>query len=121
MPANQFSKPLVRGIERNKDWALIFFNNRQKLFIDMTTSQGKKLFDGIFNGKTVYPDKFSRNLILAYYHLRSGKKGATLQRALSLAIDAFKEQPSQAPIQQIIFASRFPELRPVVKKFLRSI
>jgi len=55
----------IQGLERNPNWRLVFFNNKQKLFVDIRTPQGKALYDGIFNGKTVYPDDFSRNLILA--------------------------------------------------------
>jgi hypothetical protein len=55
----------IQGIERNPNWPLVFFNNKQKLFVDVRTPRGKELFDGIFNGKTLYPDDFHRNLILA--------------------------------------------------------
>ena len=55
----------LQGIERNQDWRVVFFNNKQRLFVDIRTPQGKALFDGIFDGKTIYPDDFSKNLILA--------------------------------------------------------
>jgi hypothetical protein len=55
----------VQGIERHPDWRLVFFNNKQKLFVDIRTTQGKQLYDGIFNGETLYPDDFSKNLILS--------------------------------------------------------
>jgi len=65
MPSRQFDSTFVKGLERHPNWRLVFFNNKQKLFVDIRTPQGKQLFDGIFDGKTLYPDDFSRNLILA--------------------------------------------------------
>jgi len=43
-----YNGPFVKGIERNGDWQLAFFNNKQKLFVDRTTPQGKELLEGIF-------------------------------------------------------------------------
>jgi hypothetical protein len=69
MPANQFGSVLVRGLERNPDWRLVFFNNKQKLFVDITTKRGDELFNGIFNEQTIYPDDFSKKLNLAHNKL----------------------------------------------------
>ena len=52
MPAGQFTTPFVRGLEHNPNWRLIFFNNKQKLFVDIRTPQADELFKGIFNEKT---------------------------------------------------------------------
>ena len=77
MPQSRYSTPppqeyyqktsyhALQGIERNPNWRLVFFNNKQKLFVDIRTTQGKQLYDGIFNGETLYPDDFSKNLILS--------------------------------------------------------
>ena len=69
-----YNGPFVKGIERNPNWPLVFFNNTEKLFIDITTPQGKELFEGISNGKTLYPDEFSKDLIIAYNMLGSSRK-----------------------------------------------
>jgi len=64
MPAGQFGKPFTRGLEYSRDWAIVFFNNKQKLFVDITTPQGAKLFEGISTGQTLYPNEYHKNLIL---------------------------------------------------------
>jgi hypothetical protein len=109
--------PFLKGIESNRtDWALAFFNNVEKLFVDVTTPQGKKLFEGISNGQTVYPDEFSKNLVLAYNLLGSPEK----KRGLDFAFKAFELYPSQAPTQVLLPASRDAQLQPLVRDFFEK-
>jgi hypothetical protein len=110
----------VKGLEHNPDWPVVFFNNKQKLFVDITTPQGQELFNGIFNGKTIYPDDFSRNLILAHNMLLFGKEMDVKKRGLEHAIRAFTLEPSTAPMERILFASRNLELRPVINDFCKD-
>ena len=120
MPTGQFDKPFVKGLENNPNWPLVFFNNKQKLFIDITTTQGKELFAGISKGKTLYPNDFSRSLIIAYYLLLPKREKAAHKQGLDFAIKAFKLNPSQAPMGKIISAATFTELRPRVNKFCKD-
>jgi hypothetical protein len=115
-----YNGPLVKGLERNGNWQIAFFNNKQKLFVDRTTPQGKELLEGIFNGKTRYPDDFSRNLIIAHNMLFFGVEEDTKKRGLDFAIKAFESNPSQAPMREIIFASKFAELRPRITAFCKN-
>ncbi|UCC22954.1 MAG: hypothetical protein JSW23_02480 [Planctomycetota bacterium] len=115
-----YNGPFMKGIERNGDWQLAFVNNKQKLFVDRTTPQGKELLEGIFNGKTRYPDDFSRNLIIAHNMLFFGVGEDAKQRGLDFAIKAFEANPSQAPMREIIFASKFAELRPRINAFCKN-
>jgi len=120
MPSAEVNKPFSRGLEHNPNWPLVFFNNKQKLFVDVTTPQGKKVFEGIFNGKTLYPDEFSRNLIIAHNMLLFGKGEAARKRGLGFAIRAFELNPSQAPAREILYATRFAELKPLVNDFCKN-
>ena len=120
MPSNQFGTPFVRGLEANRNWPLVFFNDRQKLFVDITTPQGKELFDGIPNGKTVYPDEFSKDLILAHHLLSSVKGKDAHKQGLDFAIKAFELNRSQVSMLKIIRAAIFGELRPRVSNFCRK-
>lgn len=71
MPAAVFNDPrknsyyFVKALEHDPNWRLVFLNNKQKLFVDTTTPQGKELFDNM-GSKTVYPDDFSKSLTLAH-------------------------------------------------------
>ena len=110
MPTGQFETPFVKGLEHNPDWPLVFFNDKQKIFADIKTPQGKRLFEGIFTGKTIYPDKFTSNLIKAKLWFSSPDQNAKKQ-ALEFAKQAFHESQSQMPIREIMYAARFPEVK----------
>lgn len=112
-----YNGPFLKGIETdNPNWSLAFFNNTEKLFIDVTTPQGKELFERISNGKALYPDEFSRDLIIAYNKLNGTEK----KQGLDFAINAFKLNPSQAPIQIILYAAGYPYLQPLVENFCKN-
>ena len=111
-----YNGPFVKGLERNPNWPLVFFNNTEKLFIDITTPQGQELFEGISNGKTLYPDEFTRNLIIAYHMLSPDQR----KQGLDFAIKAFNLHPSQAPMQMILSAARYAELQPLIRDFCKN-
>lgn len=120
MPKNQFKKTFTKALEYNPFWCTIFYNNKQKLLVDSRDERFIELFDGIDSGKTRYPDEFSRNLIRAHYRLLPGKDPGILKHGLELAIKAFDERPSYAPIEKILYAHNFPELRADVDEFCRN-
>jgi hypothetical protein len=120
-PERKNSYHAVKGLEYNRNWPLVFFNNKQKLFVDCTTPQGKQLFDGIRTGKTLYPDDFHRSLILAHHLLLYGKGPDSKKQGFDFAIKAFHLNPSPAPMMEIIFlAGTFAELRPLIDEFCRN-
>jgi hypothetical protein len=120
MPAGQFATPFVRGLNSSPNWRLAFFNNKQKLFVRIDDPQGKALFDGIFTGTTVYPDEYSKDLILAHHLLLQGRSEAERRRGFDHAVKAFEFNPSQAPIHKIIYSARFPELRTEATRFCQD-
>lgn len=119
MPTGQFNTPFVKGIEKNQDWRIVFLNEKQRLFVDVTTDKGKKVFGGIFTGKTRYPDDFSENLIKAY-HLKLARNEDIAKQSLALAIKAFESNPCHIATKQILFAARFPSLSEKVYRFCKN-
>lgn len=120
MPAGQWNKPFTKGLEHNPNWHLVFFNNKQKLFVNITTPRGKELLEGTFNDKTIYSDDFSRNLVKAHNVLLFGKGKDAKKKGLDFAFKAFELNPSQAPMVEIVSATRFAELRPYVSNFCQN-
>ena len=108
----------LQGIERNPNWRLVFFNNKQKLFVDIRTAQGRELYDGIFNGKTIYPDDFHKNLIYAHSWLFYRRGINEKKKGFDFAVKAFNLNPSPTPMQEIMLvAPSFAEIKPDVNKF----
>ena len=120
MPSNQFEKPFMRSITKMPNWQTVFFNNKQKIIVDITTKRGKKLFDGIFNGKTKYPDDFTGKMILAHYMLTQ-KKERVYKQGFKLMTQAFNLNPSPTPMQEIILISSLhPDLNTETFKFFSA-
>jgi len=111
MPAGEFHKPFVKALEHNPNWQLAFLNNKQKLFVDVRTPQGRKLLEGIWTGKTYYPNDFSLNLIKAHRRLTYGRTAAEHKEGLDYALAALKLHPSAAAMQKLLQCTRYAELR----------
>jgi hypothetical protein len=120
MPTGEFDKPFVRGLEHDPNWRIIFINNKQKLFVDVTTPQARELFEGVSTGKTVYPDEFSKNLFFAHNLLLYSPNPAERKQGLDYAFAAFEIKPSHAPMALILYASRFPQLRPLTIEYCKA-
>ena len=120
MPTGQFETPFVKGLEHHTNWTMVFFNDKQKMFVDRTTPQGKQLFEGIFTGKTVYPDNFTRNLIKAQHWFSLTQDPNARKQALEFAKEAFGLNQSQAPIRLILYATRSPELKAEAEGFCKE-
>ncbi len=120
MPTGQFETPFVKGLEHHTNWVMVFFNDKQKMFVDRTTPQGKQIFEGIFNGETIYPDNFTRNLIKAQHWFALTQDPNARRQALEFAKEAFNLNQSQAPIRLILYATRFPELKAEAERFCKE-
>ena len=107
MPAGQFNSTIIKSIEKNPNWLPVFLNDKQRIYVDMTTQKGKKLFDGILTGETKYPDEYSKALALANTLIYYGNGEEAKRKGLGFAKRAFELYPSQTSMQKILFASRF--------------
>jgi len=120
MPSSMSHTPFVKGLESNPNWQLIYFDNKYKLFVDITTARGKELLEGILDGRTIYPDDFSENLIIAHNAFLFEQWKVTKERGLDFAVKAFESNPSLAPMQEILRAAKFEELRSRVDDFCKG-
>jgi hypothetical protein len=115
-----YNGPLVQGLESIPNvWPLVYLDDTQKLYVDVTTPQGKELFDGIFTGKTLYPGESTRDLMISY-HMLAPYLNYDRKKGLDFAFNSFNLHKSQAAIQSVIQANRYPELRPAAMSFCKN-
>ncbi|NIA17448.1 MAG: hypothetical protein GWO86_03780, partial [Planctomycetes bacterium] len=120
MPASQFNSTLIKGLERHPDWRPVFLNNGQKMLADITSPQGKALYEGMFTGRTKFPDEYSRLLTTSHTLLRTKNK-QNLNQGLARLIKAMEINPSQMTVIELFGAvRRDKELEPKVTAFLKK-
>jgi hypothetical protein len=112
MPTSQFDTPFTNGLEYSPDWRMVYMDDKQRLFADVTSSAGEHLFQGIFTGKTVYPDEYSRKLTTGHNQLLF-QDPAQKKKGLELLIEAMEENFAPGPLlEMLLIGSQFPDLRP---------
>jgi hypothetical protein len=121
MPGNQFDMPFVKGLEHNASWRLVFLDDKQKLYVDISTPRGKELFEGIESGSTKYPEQSYRDIMVAHNSLLFETKPEQIEKGLNCAVNAFNENPSRTAIQLMqIFYERYPQLRQGIDEYWRN-
>jgi hypothetical protein len=112
MPNNQFDKPFTDGLEYSSDWRIVYMDDKQRLFADITSLEGEQLFEGMFTGKTIYPDGYSAKLTTGH-NLLLFQDPAQKKKGLELLIGAMEENFAPGPlIEMLMIGSQFPDLRP---------
>ncbi len=109
-----FEGPFIKGLDHHPNWAVAFYNNKQRLFVDTKSPQGRELFEGIFNGKTLYPNEFTKNLIISHNILFFGKGETSKKQGLDFAIKALKLNPSRESMLLILSYAGYAKLKPVI-------
>lgn len=123
MPSNQFDTPFVKGLEHSPSWRLVYIDDKQKLYVDISTSRGLEIFKGIEDGNTIYPEKCYRNIMVSHNALMFGSSSPEqLVRGLQCAFDAFEESPARTSMQLIqIYYERYSQSRPQIDAFWQKV
>jgi hypothetical protein len=120
MPDLQFDKPFARGLEYSADWRLVLTDEKQKLFVDVTSPKGAALFHGMFTGQTVYPNDHLADLALGH-NLLLYPDIAKKKEGLEHLVRALDEYASPAPMRDmLLIGGAFAELRPRIDGVCQS-
>jgi hypothetical protein len=123
MPANQFDTPFVLGLEATGNWLTVFLNDKQRMYVDVTTPKGLALFKGIEDGSVKYPDEYVRDILKSYNALSFGINNPELiARGLSSALRAMESNNMRVPAQMIqTYYERYPQFRPQIDDFWKKM
>jgi hypothetical protein len=118
MPTAQFDSPLVRGLDTTSNWLPVFMDDQQKLYVNVNTEQGKSLYFGMFDGRTKFPDEFSKQLTIGTSLLRM-RDESKFEMGCDMLIEAFKRKTYQVAAVELINATgRSQMVRDKVTKVL---
>lgn len=131
MPSSIFNDPdpssyyTFKALEIHPSWRAVFINDKQKLLVNISTEQGRKLYDGILakDGGTKYPDEYHKNLNRAHklLDILYGQDITEKQQGMAYAQKAFELNPTPAAMMEVIAeAAQYTYLRPEVEKFCKE-
>jgi hypothetical protein len=122
MPRNQFDSPFVKGLEHSSSWRLVYLDDEQKLYVDISTPRGLELFNGIGDGSTIYPEGYYRDIMIAHNTLVFDSTAEQIARGLQCALGAFEKNPARLPTQLVqIYYERYPQFRPQIDAFWQKV
>ncbi|MBN1362392.1 MAG: hypothetical protein JW993_17485 [Sedimentisphaerales bacterium] len=115
MPSGQFLKPFVMGLDQSPIWQIVFGNNRQRLYVNVQTEKGRKLYEDMLTGAAIYPDEYSANFSKGH-NLLLTRDLELKKQGLEMVVKAFELYPSPDPVVDLLsLAAPVPELRPRVE------
>lgn len=119
----EFDENFMKEIDVNPDWILIYYDNKQKLYVDKKHPRTRELFEGAISGKTIYPTDFSRYLILSYFKIFSPQPSEQdVKDGFDYAVKAFYLEPSRAPMVKVLeAANRSAKLKVEAEQFCNSV
>ncbi len=111
MPTSQLGSELVRGLDTNPNWRVVYIDEEQRIYVDIKSQQGRDLYTGMFTGQTKFPDNFTMLLTVGYNLVRlQGEE--RVSKGCELIAQAFMQQPSQIAALELLHAANYyPKFR----------
>jgi hypothetical protein len=110
MPVNELNSTFVKGLKGNPNWATVYTDTYQYMWVDTDTPKGKKLFTNVLNQKAKFPNEFSENLTLGTI-LKNATDSKVAQIGYEHLRKAFNIRPSQISAMELIYSTRRKNLK----------
>jgi hypothetical protein len=112
MPDLQFDKAFTMALEYSTEWRIVYVDDKQKLFVDVLSPQGMALYQGMFTGKTRYPNDYLAEMAVGH-NLLMAPDSEQKKKGLEYIAKALQDCPTPAPMVEILFLGmQSPELWP---------
>ncbi|MFA5424335.1 MAG: hypothetical protein WC374_10820 [Phycisphaerae bacterium] len=120
MPLNVKGDIIIESMKTNPEWVLVFYNDKEKLWVDSTTKQGDAVVAKMLNGILKYPDEFSRRLSLAHFMLTREDSPQVIQKGIEYAASALELNPCQQAMYELVMQGRThtPIVGTIIKKYV---
>jgi hypothetical protein len=111
MPDLQFDKTFTIALEYSTDWRIVYIDDKQKMFVDVLSPKGMALYQGMFTGKTGYPNDYLAEMAVGHNLLF--RDSEQKKKGLEYLVKALKDNPTPAPMVEMLFIGlQSAELRP---------
>ncbi|MCL5278615.1 MAG: hypothetical protein M1376_01755 [Planctomycetes bacterium] len=112
MPDLQFDKTFTIALEYSTEWRIVYIDDKQKLFVDVLSPQGMALYQGMFTGKTGYPNDYLAEMAVGH-NLLMVADSEQKKKGLEYIAKALQDCPTPAPmVEMLLIGMQSPELRP---------
>jgi len=119
MPVGQLGNMLCTVLESRPNWRAGYISSSQKMYIDISTEPGRRLFQAVMQDRAVFANEAWRLLTKGSNLLRHRQQQAR-QQGLELAIRSFELCPSGLAMREILRADRYPALRERLQQFCKK-
>jgi hypothetical protein len=120
MPHPEFGKTFTRALEYSTDWRIVYIDDKQKLFVDVLSPKGMALYQGMFTGKTGYPNDYLAEMAIGH-NLLMLADSAQKKKGLEYLVKALKDNPTPAPMVEMLFIGlQSAELQPRIDEVCQA-
>ena len=120
MPELESRKTFTRALEYSTDWPIVYLDDKQRLFVDVKSPKGMALYQGVFTGKTRYPNDYLAQMAVGH-NLRMVADGEQKEKGLEYLVKALQDNPTPAPMVELLyFRLRWPELQPRIDEVCQA-
>jgi hypothetical protein len=112
MPGLESRKTFTRALEYSRDWRIVYIDDKQRLYVDVLSPEGMALYQGMFTGKTGYPNDYLAEMAVGH-NLLMMVDNEQKKRGLEYIAKALKDCPTPAPmVEMLSFGMQSAELWP---------
>jgi hypothetical protein len=101
MPGTEFRKTFTIALEYSTEWRLVYVDDKQKMFVDVLSPEGMALYQGVFTGKTRYPNDYLAQMAVGH-NLLMVADSEQKKKGLEYIAKALKDCPTPAPMVEIL-------------------
>jgi hypothetical protein len=102
MPDLQFDKTFTIALEYSTEWRIVYVDDKQKMFVDVLSPKGLALYQGMFTGKTGYPNDYLAEMAVGH-NLLMVPDSDQKKKGLEYLAKALKDCPAPAPMVEMLF------------------
>ena len=116
------------ALSRHKDWKMVYMDDDQQMYVDISTEKGRKLANDIYMDNAKFPNKYAKSLVLSRIYLSTRDKKNPMQdkknrdKGVGHAKKAFELNPSYISTVTLvnIASGRYANIEADIREDIRA-